>query len=62
MQDAGGERVGEMVEGEREEAEDLVLLLCAGHREQVVWRIGRVDRVGNVVQVVALVAGFHPFR
>lgn len=62
MQDAGGEGVREMVEGEREEAEDLVLLLRAGHREQVVRRIGRVDRVGNVVQVVALVAGFHPFR
>ena len=62
MQDAGGERVREMVEGEREEAEDLVLLLRAGHRQQVVRRIGCIDRVGNVVQVVALVAGFHPFR
>ena len=61
MQDAGGEGVGKMVEGEEEEAKDLLtLLLRPGHREQVVRGTGRVDRGRDVVQVFALVAGFHP--
>ncbi len=61
MQDAGGEGVGEMVEGEEEEAKDfLILLLRRGHREQVVRGSGGVDGGRDVVQVFALVAGFHP--
>ena len=62
MQDAGGQRVGEVVESEGEEAEDFfILLLRAGYREQVARGTGRVDRGGYIVQVVALVAGFDPF-
>ena len=50
MQDAGGEGVGEVMEGERKEAEDfLVFFLRAGHREQVGRGICRVDGVGDVV-------------
>ena len=50
MQNVGGEGVGKMVEGEREEAENLlILLLRPSHREQVVRGIGRVDWVRDVV-------------
>lgn len=63
MQDAGSEGVGEVVEGEGEEAEDfLALSLRACHREQVVRGICCVDGVGDIVQVIAFVAGFYPFR
>ena len=64
MQDAGGEGVGEMVEGEGKEAEDFLLapFLRACHGEQVARGIGRVDGAGDIVQVIALVAGFYPFR
>lgn len=62
MQDTGGQGVGEVVEGEGEEAENfLVLLLSAGHREQVVRGTGCVDWGGDVMKVFALVAGLHPF-
>ena len=62
VQDARGQGVGKVVEGEGEEAEDLlVLLLRARHREQVLRGVGRVDGVRDVVQVLALIAGSHPF-
>ena len=62
MQNSSGEGVGEVVKSKGKEAEYfLVLLLRAGHREQVVRGIGCVDGGGDVVQVFALFAGFHPF-
>ena len=52
-----------MVEGEGEEAKDFpALFLRASHRKQVARGIGCVDRVRDVVQVVASVAGFYPLR
>lgn len=63
MQDASSQGVGEMVEGEGEETEDFfILLICPSHREQVVRSAGCVDGRWDVVQIVALVAGLHPFR
>lgn len=62
VQDAGGEGIREVVEGEGEEAEDfLILLPRARHREQVARGIGRVDGRGDVVQVFTLFASFRPF-
>lgn len=62
MQNAGSKGIGEVVKGEREEAEIFPIpLLRPGHGEQVVRGIRCVDGVRDVVKVLALFAGFHPF-